>query len=64
MIGVATAATSRKTVSTQVTHVVVVPRSRWRIGSAGTTIVCCSANAVHASARIASVTLWCCLTKP
>src|SRR5205823_460648 len=39
-IGVATDATSRKIVSTQVTQFVVVCRSRWSVGSAGTTIVC------------------------
>src|SRR5438067_8166930 len=60
-IGVATDATRRKTVSTQVAHVVVVWRSRWKTGSAGTTIVCWSAKAVPASVRTASVTLWCCL---
>ena len=41
--GVATDATSRKTVSTQVTQVVVVCRSRCSVGRAGITIVCCSA---------------------
>ena len=41
--GVATEATSRKIVSTQVTQVVVVCRSRCRAGRAGITIVCCSA---------------------
>ena len=56
-IGVATDATSRKTVKTQVTQVVVVFRSRCRVGRAGMTIVCCSANAIPASVRIASVTL-------
>ena len=56
-IGVATEATSRNTVSTQVIHVVVVCRSRCRAGSAGITIVCWSAKAVPAVARIASVKL-------
>ena len=55
--GVATEATSRKTVSTQVTQVVVVCSSRCRVGRAGMTMVCCSANAIPASVRIASVTL-------
>ena len=56
-IGVATDATSRNTVSTQVAQVVDVCSERCSTGSAGTTIVCMSANAVHATARIASVTL-------
>jgi hypothetical protein len=55
--GVATDATSRKTVSTHVAQVVVVSSSRWITGSAGTTIVCWNANAVPASASAASVTL-------
>ena len=55
--GVATDATSRKTVSTHVTHVVVVCRSRCSAGNAGMTIVCCSAYAVPPRVRIASVTL-------
>ena len=42
-IGVATEATSRKTVRTHVTQVVVVPRSCWSATSAGITIVCWSA---------------------
>jgi hypothetical protein len=55
--GVATEATRRNTVRTHVTHVAVVFSSRWSAGSAGTTIVCCSAKAVPAVVRIASVTL-------
>ena len=43
MIGVETDATSRSTVSTHVTQVVVVCKSRCSVGSAGITIVCCSA---------------------
>ena len=38
--GVATADVSRKPVNTHVTHVFVVSRSRWIVGSAGTTSVC------------------------
>jgi len=41
--GVATEATRRKIVSTQVTQVVVVCRSRCSAGKAGITIVCWSA---------------------
>ena len=55
--GVATEATSRNTVSTHVTQVVVVSSSCWSVGSAGMTIVCCSANAVAGDVRMASVTL-------
>ena len=56
-IGVATDATSRKTVSTHVAQVVVVSSSRWSTGSAGTTIVCWNANAIPASVNAARVTL-------
>ena len=56
-IGVITAAETRKPVSTQVAQAVVVPRSAWKVGSAGKTIVCWSENAVPASVRIPSVTL-------
>src|SRR5215207_3171798 len=59
-IGVATAAETRKPVSTHVAQAVVAFRSSWKVGSAGKTIVCCSENAVPARVRIPSVTLWCC----
>ena len=55
--GVATEALSRKPVSSHVAQPVVVCRSRWSAGSAGITIVCCSAKAMPAKVRIASVTL-------
>ena len=55
--GVATEALSKKIVSTHVAHACVVSNSRWKTGSAGKTIVCCSAKAVPAMVRIASVTL-------
>jgi hypothetical protein len=42
-IGVATAETRRNAVSSHVTQAVVVSRSRCRLGSAGTIIVCWSA---------------------
>jgi hypothetical protein len=56
-MGVATAATSRKPVKSHVAHAVVVCRSRCSVGSAGTIIVCCRANASPASESIASVKL-------
>ena len=51
--GVATAETSRNAVKSHVAQAVVVCRSRCRLGSAGRIIVCCSAYASPASARIA-----------
>src|SRR5947209_3691502 len=56
-IGVATAETSRNAVSSHVAQAVVVCRSFWRLGRAGTIIVCCNAYARPASARNAKVTL-------
>ena len=56
-IGVATDADSRNTVRTHVAHAGLVSNSCWNVGSAGKTIVCCSANAVPAIVRIASVRL-------
>ncbi len=56
-IGVAIAETSRKPVSSQVTQVVEVWRSRCRAGRAGTTIVCWRAYAMPAIVSAASVTL-------
>ena len=51
--GVVTAAETRNPVSTHVVHAVLAPNSSWNVRSAGKTIVCCSANAVPASVRIA-----------
>ena len=56
-MGVNTAAVSRKPVNRQAIHVVVVPSSVCRTGSAGTTIVCWRAYAVPASVRTPSVRL-------
>ncbi len=56
-IGVAIEAVSRKAVSTQVAQAGVVSNSCWKVVSAGKTIVCCSAKAVPAVVRIASVRL-------
>jgi len=56
-IGVATADTSRNDVKSQVAQAADVCRSRWRLGSAGTIIVCWSEYARPARARTASVTL-------
>ncbi len=55
--GVATAAETRKPVSTQVVQAVLVPNSSLNVPSAGNTIVCCRANALPASVRMPSVTL-------
>jgi hypothetical protein len=55
--GVATEAESRKPVSNHADQAAVVSNSRWRIGRAGITIVCWSANATPARIRTASVTL-------
>src|SRR6266540_1298152 len=57
--GVSTDAESRNPVSSHVAHPVVVSNSRCSTGSAGRIIVCCSANAMPASVRTASVMLWC-----
>jgi hypothetical protein len=54
-IGVATDAVSRKAVKTNDTPVVDVPSSFWIAGSAGATIVCCSAIESAAMSRTASV---------
>ena len=53
--GVATAEVSRNPVKTQVTQVLVVSRSRWIVGSAGTTSVCWRTYDTAAIERIARV---------
>ncbi len=55
--GVATDAESRKPVSSHAAQAALVSNSRCRTGSAGTIIVCWSANAMPAKVRTASVTL-------
>ncbi len=54
-MGVSTAALSRNTVSTHVAVTGVTSSSRCRVGSAGKTRVCWTANAVAAIVRTASV---------
>jgi hypothetical protein len=52
---VETAAVRRNALSSQDAVVVVAPNSRWRSGSAGTTIVCISENESTAVSRAANV---------
>jgi hypothetical protein len=54
-MGVATDAVRRNAVKTKDTAVVEVPSSSWMAGSAGATIVCCSAIERVATSSTASV---------